>query len=110
MLLIWQSIEMGKEKIIKGSLSVLILQLLQNNRVMYGYEITKAVKEANKGKMQLSEADLYPTLHKLESEGRIETESLLINGRVRRYYKLTQQGNKASIDPLAIVKEAIRSL
>lgn len=77
---------------------------------MYGYEITKAVKEASKGKMQLREAALYPTLHRLEAEGLIETESQLVNGRMRKYYKLTNRGNQESIDQLSILKEAIASL
>ncbi|MES2478623.1 MAG: PadR family transcriptional regulator [Bacteroidota bacterium] len=101
---------MDKEKIIKGSLSTIILQLIQNNGQMYGYEITKAVKEASKGKMLLNEAALYPSLHKLESEGMIETESKLVNGRMRKYYRLTQKGNQESIDQLSILKEAITSL
>jgi len=101
---------MDKDKIIKGSLSTIILQLIQNNEQMYGYEITKAVKEASKGKMQLSEAALYPSLHKLEAEGLIETETKIINGRSRKYYSLTKKGNKESVDQLAILKDAINSL
>lgn len=101
---------MDKEKIIKGSLSTVILQLINNNGKMYGYEMTKAVKEASKGKMQISEAALYPTLHKLEAEGWIETESVTVAGRMRKYYKLTKKGNKESIDQLALLKEAINSV
>lgn len=102
--------KMDKEKIIKGSLSTIILQLIQNNEQMYGYEITKAVKDASKGKMQLNEAALYPTLHRLESEGLIETESKLVKGRIRKYYKLTRKGNQESVDQLSILKESIASL
>lgn len=101
---------MDKDKIIKGSLSTIILQLIQNNNQMYGYEITKAVKEASKGKMELSEAALYPTLHKLEDEGLIETETKIVNGRTRKYYSLTKKGNTESIDQLAVLKDAIVSL
>jgi PadR family transcriptional regulator, regulatory protein PadR len=101
---------MEKEKIIKGSLSTIILQLIDNNVQMYGYEITKAVKDASKGKMQLSEAALYPTLHKLEAQGMIETESKWVNGRMRKYYKLTKKGTKESVNQLLILKEAITSL
>ncbi|MCC6187079.1 MAG: helix-turn-helix transcriptional regulator, partial [Chitinophagaceae bacterium] len=60
---------MEKDKIIKGSLATIVLQLISNNTQMYGYEITKAVKDASKGKMLLNEAALYPTLHKLEADG-----------------------------------------
>lgn len=77
---------------------------------MYGYEITKAVKEASKGKMQLSEAALYPTLHRLEADGHICTETQLVQGRIRKYYTLTQKGNKETMDQLTILKESISSL
>jgi DNA-binding PadR family transcriptional regulator len=33
----------------QGSLSTIILQLIQNNGKMYGYEITKAVQEKRFG-------------------------------------------------------------
>ncbi len=101
---------MDKDKIIKGSLSTIVLQLIQNNTEMYGYEMTKAVRESTKGKMQLNEAALYPTLHKLEAEGLIETERRMVNGRVRKYYKLTQKGKKETLDQLSILKDAINSL
>jgi PadR family transcriptional regulator PadR len=101
---------MDKDKIIKGSLATIVLQLIQNNGRMYGYEITKAVQEASKGKMKLSEAALYPTLHKLEAEGCIETEIAIVQGRTRRYYKLTQKGNQESIEQYNKLKEAIQSL
>jgi PadR family transcriptional regulator, regulatory protein PadR len=97
-------------KIIKGSLNAVILQLLQNNGRMYGYEITKAVRDGSKGKTKITEAALYPALHKLEEAGLLETESELIEGRVRKYYKLSRKGKKESATQLDALQEAIASL
>ncbi|MFT4061006.1 MAG: PadR family transcriptional regulator [Edaphocola sp.] len=101
---------MEENKIIRGSLPVVVLQLLQNNGRMYGYEITRAVREASKGKMEITEAALYPTLRKLEEEGYLTTETKMVEGRQRRYYKLNREGKKAATEQLAILEEAIVSL
>lgn len=97
-------------KIIKGSLSAIILQLLQNNGRMYGYEITKAVRNGSKGKTKITEAALYPSLHKLEEAGLLETESEIVEGRLRKYYKLSRKGKKESVIQLDALQEAIVSL
>jgi DNA-binding PadR family transcriptional regulator len=97
-------------KIIKGSLSIVILQLLQNNGRMYGYEITKAVLDGSKGKTHITEAALYPALHKLEEAGLLETESEMIDGRLRKYYKLNRKGKKEVAVQIEALQEAIGSL
>ena len=101
---------MEANKIIKGSLSVIILQLLQNNGRMYGYEIARAVSEASKGKTKLTEAALYPALHRLEEIGFVETESENVEGRIRKYYKLNRYGKKEATKQLENLKEAMLSL
>lgn len=101
---------MEANKIIKGSLSVIILQLLQNNGRMYGYEITKAVRDGSKGKMKITEAALYPALHKLEEAGLLETESEIVDGRTRKYYKLNRKGKKESALQLETLQASILSL
>lgn len=91
-------------------MSVIILQLLQNNGRMYGYEITKAVRDSSKGKTKITEAALYPALHKLEEAGFLEAESEIVEGRVRKYYKLTRQGKKEAVFQSDALKESILSL
>ena len=59
---------------------------------MYGYEITQKVKELTKGKIQITEGALYPTLHSLETSGELEVEKEYLGKRVRKYYQLTPQG------------------
>ncbi len=81
-------------KLLKGSLINIILKLLGDNDKMYGYEITKKVKELTNGQLSLTEGALYPTLHKLEAEGLLSADVEHIDNRPRKYYSLTKTGKK----------------
>ena len=83
-------------ELIKGTLKTIILKLLKDNSRMYGYEITQKVKDLTAGKIQLTEGALYPTLHALEADGILTTETEYIGKRVRKYYSLSSEGNKVS--------------
>ena len=88
---------MYSSELLKGSLQTIILKLLAENGRMYGYEITQRVKEMSAGEIQLTEGALYPTLHKLEAEGLLVTETVNIGKRIRKYYTLTPQGNASAV-------------
>lgn len=92
---------MYSQELIKGTLRTIILSLLSNTDRMYGYEITRHVKEQTEGKIQLTEGALYPTLHKLEAEGLLQTEVVSIGKRQRKYYRLTQRGTGEAKDRIA---------
>ncbi|MBS1645916.1 MAG: helix-turn-helix transcriptional regulator [Bacteroidetes bacterium] len=87
---------MFSSELIKGTLKTIILKLLAENKRMYGYEITQVVKELTKDKVQLTEGALYPTLHALEAEGLLTTETEYIGKRVRKYYSLSKSGKTKS--------------
>ena len=89
---------MYSQELIKGTLKTIVLSLLSEHDRMYGYEITQYVKEKTLGGIQLTEGALYPTLHKLEAEGFLTTEKVSIGKRVRKYYSLTETGNKQAND------------
>lgn len=84
---------MYSKDLIKGTLQPIILKLLEENKRMYGYEITQKVKELTKGKIEITEGALYPTLHKLKDEGILQVETEYIGKRVRKYYTLTKTSN-----------------
>jgi transcriptional regulator len=82
-------------ELLKGTLSLLILSLL-SRKSMYGYEIAATVHRDTDGAFTWREGSLYPSLHKLETDGQItgqweEKET----GRRRRYYRLTTKGKAA---------------
>ncbi len=83
-------------ELIKGTLKTIILKLLTDTKRMYGYEITQKVKELTGDKIQLTEGALYPTLHALEADGFLTTETEYIGKRVRKYYSLSKEGKVKS--------------
>jgi PadR family transcriptional regulator, regulatory protein PadR len=101
---------MEPNPVIKGSLTTIVLKLLEGTDRMYGYEMTKAVREVTKNKMDITEAALYPALHKLLEEGLLETTSEVVEGRMRKYYSLTKKGKKESAHKINMLREAMESL
>ncbi|MBC7920855.1 MAG: helix-turn-helix transcriptional regulator [Ferruginibacter sp.] len=83
---------MYSSELLKGSLQTIILKLLSENGRMYGYEITGRVKALSEGEILLTEGALYPTLHKLEADGLVVTETVSLGKRIRKYYSLTPAG------------------
>ncbi|MBE0689537.1 MAG: helix-turn-helix transcriptional regulator, partial [Anaerolineae bacterium] len=59
----------------------------------HGYQIAKAIKQQSEGILDFKEGTLYPALHGLEEQGMIEAIEREENGRLRRYYRLTQDGH-----------------
>lgn len=86
---------MHSSELLKGTLQTIVLKVLADSGKMYGYEITQQVKDRSEGSIMLTEGALYPTLHKLEAEGLLKTETVLIGKRVRKYYILTHLGKTA---------------
>jgi DNA-binding PadR family transcriptional regulator len=101
---------MKNSPLYKGSLNTIIMRLLDENGRMYGYEITQRVKEITKGELQITEGALYPALHKLEAEGLLDVEVEKVDGRLRKYYKLTEKGTKETVSLLADLEEFIRNM
>lgn len=94
---------MNQTELLKGTLSTIILKLLEEKGKMYGYEITQMVKAMSDDKILVKEGSLYPALHKLEADGLVTTEEVYIGKRVRKYYSLTAPGKSAtkeSVDEL----------
>jgi len=83
---------MYSKELLKGTLGVIILKLLEENGKMYGYEICQKVKEISDGKILIKDGSLYPTLHKLLKDGILTTEEVNLGKRVRKYYTLTSKG------------------
>lgn len=99
-----------KNSLYKGSLQTIILKLLQENKRMYGYEITQIVKQISKNEINITEGALYPTLHKLEADGFLEVEVKKTGNRLRKYYKLTENGKKESDVKLYELENFIKNM
>ena len=73
----------------KGLVEVCILTLLSRGD-SYGYQLIKDIGPI----MDLSESTLYPVLRRLEGAGSLTVYSVEHNGRLRKYYAITEEGKK----------------
>ena len=71
----------------KGLLDVCVLSVLRRGE-SYGYKIITDIAPY----IEISESTLYPILKRLESAGAVTTHSREFNGRLRKYYRITQKG------------------
>ncbi len=101
---------MYSKELLKGTLEVIVLQLLANHGKMYGYELSQMVKEQTDGKIHLKDGSLYPALHKLTKEGILTFEEVSIGKRVRKYYKLTSKGVLQKETLLDEMRDFIRTI
>ncbi len=72
-------------------MDMLILHLLAE-RDMYGYEMVTELARRSSDVFQLKEGTLYPLLHRLEKEGAVSAYEEKVEGRTRRYYRITRRG------------------
>lgn len=86
--------EISKD-LIAASATPLILSILAEGE-SYGYAIIKQVAALSAGSMQWTDGMLYPILHRLESQGLIESEVRTSDtSRKRKYYRIRQDGTAA---------------
>ena len=71
----------------KGVLDACVLAAI-SKQDSYGYQIVKDVSEC----VEVSESTLYPILKRLETAGALKTYSVEHNGRLRKYYRITEAG------------------
>lgn len=68
--------------------AVVLAAVSKEAKGTYGYKITQDVRRV----IDVSESTLYPVLRRLSKEACLEVYDLAIDGRNRRYYKITEDG------------------
>ena len=71
----------------RGLIEVCVLAAIRKQD-SYGYQIIKDITPY----ISISESTLYPILKRLESNGNLTVYSIEHNGRLRKYYQITQAG------------------
>ncbi len=71
---------------------------------IFGVEIAE---ELARHGYSISSGTLYPTLHRLEKEGYLESISKVINGRMRKYYQATAEGKLVLKQSKKKIKELV---
>ncbi|GAA1579051.1 PadR family transcriptional regulator [Kribbella sancticallisti] len=59
---------------------------------------------------KISPGTLYPTLHRLESDGLLESDQRVVEGRTRRVYRATEAGRQALADDREALAELAREV
>ena len=80
----------------KGTTTVAILKLLTDTgEPMHGYEIIQRLEARSEGFFRFKEGLIYPTLHRMEREGLLESHWLGDPGtRRRKMYSVTEKGHR----------------
>lgn len=73
----------------RGFLEICVLASFRGGD-SYGYQIVKDVPDV----LGLTESTLYPLLKRLEKADCLTAYSVEHNGRLRKYYRLTQEGTR----------------
>ena len=68
--------------------AIVLAVVSRDQQGTYGYKITQDVRAA----IDVSESTLYPVLRRVLKEDCLETYDLAIDGRNRRYYRITESG------------------
>ena len=71
----------------RGLLDVCVLASIKNDE-SYGYRMIKDMKPF----VEVSESTLYPILRRLEGAQLLTVRAAEHNGRLRKYYRITQAG------------------
>ena len=73
----------------RGLLDICVLAAIKDED-SYGYKIIKDMKPY----VDMSESTLYPILRRLEAANLLTVNTVVHNGRLRKYYHITPQGIK----------------
>jgi PadR family transcriptional regulator PadR len=78
---------------LKGHLDVLLLAALQDGP-RHGYAVKESLRQGSGGRFDLPTGTVYPALHRLENAGLIVGSWSTVEGRRRRTYQLTADGER----------------
>lgn len=80
-------------QLLRGHLETLLLACLKAGAA-HGYELMQRLRERSGGAFDLPEGTIYPVLRRLEREGHVSSKWQDFQGRQRRVYTLTAQGQR----------------
>lgn len=79
---------------LKGHLDLLLLAVVASDSA-HGYAIIRTLRDFSGGLLDLPEGTIYPALHRLEEAGLLASDWSEGEGRRRRVYRVTPQGQAA---------------
>jgi PadR family transcriptional regulator, regulatory protein PadR len=89
---------MGDEKLdlLKGTLDLLVLQILSSMGPLHGYGIARRLEQVSGHELAMNEGTIYQSLVRLQHRRLIKSNwAASENNRRAKYYSLTRAGEKA---------------
>jgi transcriptional regulator len=87
-------LDKDKLDIPQGTLDLMILTILTREPV-HGYGISTRLTTLSRGRFQINPGSLFPSLYRLEADGKLKAEwRETENGRRAKYYRLTACGRR----------------
>lgn len=68
------------------------------------------IKELERHGYRMSPGTLYPILHQMESNGFLFSEKTVINGKMRKYYRIAEEGKQALSEAYEKIDELSKEL
>ena len=84
---------------------LLLLETI-DDQWMHGWALMHQLRERSDDVLDLPEGTLYPALHRLRNAGCLDWRDERVDGRNRRYYRITENGR----EHLAVERESWRQL
>jgi PadR family transcriptional regulator, regulatory protein PadR len=83
----------GKNDILQGTLTLLVLQTLESQGALHGYALCQHIQAASAELLRVEEGSLYPALHRMEQDGWLASSwQTTEKGRNARFYDITRRG------------------
>lgn len=82
-----------KNDILHGTLTLLVLQMLESRGPAHGYALCGHIQSASSDLLRVEEGSLYPALHRMEQAGWLKSSwRITKKGRKAKFYELTRSG------------------
>jgi PadR family transcriptional regulator PadR len=82
-----------ERELMRGAGPAAVMRLLEGGE-RYGYELVKLLDQSSDGVLAMGQSTLYPLLYNLQAKGLISSRTADVNGRPRKYYRLTERGKR----------------
>lgn len=89
-------VENFESELLRGISTITVLSIIEHypTEGIYGYQLLKDLEQETNNLLVIEEGTLYPILRKMEREGILASTKRKASGRLRKYYRLTEEGKK----------------
>lgn len=98
-----------EKELLRGAGLIAVMRLLEGGE-KYGYELVSLLVERTDGYLAMNQSTLYPMLYNMEAKGWVASRVDRTGTRPRRYYSLTEEGQKKLAVDLAQWNQLVKAM